>query len=160
MTLGADRNEKNQLGVTLDHPEVTSVGRYLRALKLDELPQLWCVVRGQMEFVGPRPIARSLVDLLSAEIPGFEQRFRAKPGLTSVGQISIVENHTEAHLIEDWQRRFQAEMHHMEHRSARYDLVVITLTVVYLLRRLVRQIVPLTTPVRAEGTPPQAPSIP
>jgi lipopolysaccharide/colanic/teichoic acid biosynthesis glycosyltransferase len=135
MTVGADRNRANGLGVTRENPDVTSAGRWLRASKLDELPQLWNVVRGEMDFVGPRPIADSLVELLSREIPGFEARFRAKPGLTSVGQISIVENRVGHEVVDDWRRRHEAELHHLAHRSAAYDLVVIFLTVAYLVRR-------------------------
>jgi lipopolysaccharide/colanic/teichoic acid biosynthesis glycosyltransferase len=135
MTVGADRDQSNGLGVTRNHPDVTSVGRWLRALKLDEIPQLWNVVRGEMEFVGPRPIADSLSELLSREIPSFGQRYLAKPGLTSVGQISIVENRTGGALLDDWRRRHESEIHHLEHRSVGYDLVVIVLTVIYVLRR-------------------------
>jgi lipopolysaccharide/colanic/teichoic acid biosynthesis glycosyltransferase len=140
MTVGADRNRANGLGVTREHPDVTSTGRWLRALKLDELPQLWNVVRGDMELVGPRPIADSLVELLSREIPGFDKRFRAKPGLTSVGQISIVENRLGHEIVDDWRRRHEAELHHLDHRSAAYDLVVIALTLAYLTRRMWREL--------------------
>jgi lipopolysaccharide/colanic/teichoic acid biosynthesis glycosyltransferase len=140
MTVGAERNRRNEMGVTREHPDVTREGRWLRALKIDELPQLWNVVRGEMEFVGPRPIAGSLADLLSREVPGFERRFEAKPGLTSVGQISIVDNRSGAAVVSDWKRRHEAELHHLEHRSAAYDLLVIGLTVVFLVRRVLGEV--------------------
>ena len=139
MTVGADRDSNNGLGVTREHPDVTGVGRRLRALKLDEIPQLWNIVRGDMEFVGPRPIAESLVELLTKEIVGFEDRFRAKPGLTSVGQVSIVENGIGARLVADWQLRHEAEIHHLTYRSAGYDIVVVALTVAYLIRGIGRE---------------------
>jgi putative colanic acid biosynthesis UDP-glucose lipid carrier transferase len=140
MTVGADRKRTNGLGVTREHPDVTAVGRWLRALKLDEIPQLWNVVRGEMELVGPRPIAEALVDLLAEEIPDFEHRFRAKPGLTSVGQILIVENEVGSELVADWRRRHEADIHLLGNRSAAYDLVVIGLTAAYLVRGLAREI--------------------
>jgi lipopolysaccharide/colanic/teichoic acid biosynthesis glycosyltransferase len=92
MRRGSDKVAKYEQGVTLDDPNVTRIGRILRDTKLDELPQLWNVVRGEMEFVGPRPIAPGLNRLLAAEIPGFNHRYLVKPGLTNVSQVSVLEN--------------------------------------------------------------------
>src|SRR5262249_19114511 len=71
-------------------PRVTRVGRVLRRLRLDELPQLWCVLRGQMSLVGPRPERPELINNLALAIPLFEERMRGvKPGITGLAQINL-----------------------------------------------------------------------
>ncbi len=71
-------------------PRVTRVGRFLRATRLDELPQLWNVLRGDMSLVGPRPERPELLETLAAAIPFFEERMRAvRPGLTGMAQVSL-----------------------------------------------------------------------
>jgi len=71
-------------------PRVTRVGRFLRVTRLDELPQLWCVLRGQMSLVGPRPERPRLLRDFAFAIPFFEERMRGvKPGLTGFAQINL-----------------------------------------------------------------------
>lgn len=75
---------------TKGDPRITRVGRVLRATRLDELPQLWNVLRGDMSLVGPRPERPELLRTLAAAIPFFEERTRGiKPGLTGLAQISL-----------------------------------------------------------------------
>lgn len=140
MVQGADRNAALARATAADAPEITRVGRVLRDLKLDELPQLWSVVRGEMALVGPRPIAPSLQALLEAEIPGFERRLEVRPGLTSLAQVCIYENEDIEHLIADWSLRFEAERHYLQHRSVAYDLVIVALTIGYLARKVLRRL--------------------
>ncbi len=66
---------------------VTSIGGFMRKIRLDELPQLWNVIRGDMSLVGPRPERPVFIEKLSAEIPDYLQRLGLKPGLTGVAQI-------------------------------------------------------------------------
>ena len=68
-------------------PRVTPVGRFLRLTRLDELPQLWNVLRGDMSLVGPRPERPEFIETLSQHIPGYLQRLGLKPGLTGLAQI-------------------------------------------------------------------------
>ena len=149
MTVGADQNPMLARSVTSDSPEVTRVGRYLRDLKLDELPQLWNVLRGDMVFVGPRPIAPALQEFLEGQIPGFNARLSVHPGLTSLGQICIEENESVDRVVEDWSVRFEAERHYLSHRSVTYDLVIIGMTVAYCFRKLFRRLpLPGVIPVK------------
>jgi lipopolysaccharide/colanic/teichoic acid biosynthesis glycosyltransferase len=140
MRAGSEKVAKFERGVGLDDPAITRIGRILRDCKIDELPQLWNVVRGDMEFVGPRPIAPGLHDMLVEHIPRFNTRYLVKPGLTNVGQVSVVENRLGDDAIEDWRRRFEGEEHYIKHKSVSYDLIIITMTVVYMLRKGLRQL--------------------
>jgi len=67
--------------------EYTKVGRWLKATQLDELPQLWNVLRGDMSFVGPRPIRPRFFEELARELPGYWQRLVVRPGLTGFAQV-------------------------------------------------------------------------
>lgn len=132
---GADRDRSLALGVTRNCAQVTRIGKLLRETKLDELPQLWNVVRGEMAFVGPRPIAFELHERLSRSIPAFASRLDQRPGLTSLSQVTILENGHGDAIESDWARRFEADRHRASHAGMRYDLVIIALTVLYLARR-------------------------
>jgi sugar transferase (PEP-CTERM system associated) len=72
----------------IDDPRITPIGRWLRRLRLDELPQLWNVVKGEMSIVGPRPERPEFVELLSQRIPYYRQRLAVKPGITGWAQIN------------------------------------------------------------------------
>lgn len=85
MRIDAERNGP-QFAVKGD-PRVTSIGRFMRKTRLDELPQLWNVLRGEMSFVGPRPERPEFIDKLTAEIPNYINRLGLKPGLTGLAQV-------------------------------------------------------------------------
>ncbi len=140
MRSGSDKVAKYEKGVTIDDPNVTRIGRFLRDMKIDELPQLLNVVRGEMEFVGPRPIAPGLNRMLCAEIPGFNHRYLVKPGLTNVSQVSVLENALGDKTLADWKLRFEGEQHYIRNKSVSYDLILIALTSVFVLRKALRRI--------------------
>lgn len=136
MKPGADKNKTLGLGVTSSSPEVTWIGKYLRKLKFDEFPQLWNIVCGEMEFVGPRPIAPILYEKISAESPDFKsRRLSVRPGLTNLGQVSIEDNETGDTLMLDWEFRNETEYHYLEHKSISYDIILMGHTFLFLLHK-------------------------
>jgi lipopolysaccharide/colanic/teichoic acid biosynthesis glycosyltransferase len=87
---GAEERLGPYLGTELaerTRAETTGVGRRLRAMQLDELPQLWNVLRGEMSLVGPRPIRPRFFEQLAAELPAYWQRLVVRPGLTGFAQV-------------------------------------------------------------------------
>jgi lipopolysaccharide/colanic/teichoic acid biosynthesis glycosyltransferase len=138
MRAGSDRVKTFERGVSLHDPAVTRIGRFLRDTKLDELPQLWNVVRGDMEFVGPRPIAPGLDQLLSEKIPGFNNRYLVKPGLTNIAQLCVLDNALGERAIEDWRTRFEGEEHYIRNKSVSYDLILMAMTVLFVLMKSMR----------------------
>jgi lipopolysaccharide/colanic/teichoic acid biosynthesis glycosyltransferase len=90
-TMRADAGRARRADIAEEgDPRITRVGRILRRSRLDELPQLWSVLRGHMSLIGPRPEQPQLVAHLSCAIPFFEERMRGvKPGITGLAQVSL-----------------------------------------------------------------------
>jgi lipopolysaccharide/colanic/teichoic acid biosynthesis glycosyltransferase len=135
-TMATDAERATALGTRGDGKYVTRLGRILRKLKLDEMPQLWNVVRGEMTIVGPRPIPVALYEELCRSIPEFPLRNEVPPGLTNLSQISLADNKLGPELIADWRIRFDGELHYIRHKNAWYDVAIVLMTTLFVLRRL------------------------
>lgn len=86
-TMRTDAEKNGAQFATKGDPRVTSIGRFLRKTRLDELPQLWNVLKGEMTLVGPRPERPEFMEELSGEIPNYLDRLGLKPGLTGPAQV-------------------------------------------------------------------------
>jgi lipopolysaccharide/colanic/teichoic acid biosynthesis glycosyltransferase len=111
--------------------ELTGVGRLLRPTHLDEIPQLWNVLRGDMSIVGPRPIRPTFYVELCERIPGYWQRLVIKPGVTGFAQVRITRE-------ESWADKLAHDMEYIADRSVRLYLRVIGATLLRVIRRVVR----------------------
>lgn len=105
-------------------PRATVVGRLLRRLRLDELPQLWNILKGDMSVVGPRPERPEFAGPLSAMIPFYDERHLIKPGLTGWAQI----NYPYGSSIADARRKLQLDLYYIKHTSLELDLVILLRT--------------------------------
>ena len=110
---------------TRSDPRVTPVGRVLRRSRLDELPQLWNVLRGDMSFVGPRPERPEFIDGLRKEIPFYNQRHVVRPGLTGWAQI----RHEYGASVDDALQKLQFDLFYIKHMSIAFDLFIVLETV-------------------------------
>ena len=106
-------------------PRVTLVGRVLRRTRLDELPQLINVIRGQMNIVGPRPERPTLFADLRADIPLYRMRQRVKPGITGWAQI----NQCYDACVDDVRRKVQYDLEYLRRQSLMEDLRIMSMTV-------------------------------
>jgi sugar transferase (PEP-CTERM system associated) len=105
-------------------PRITRVGRFIRKGRLDELPQLVNVLKGDMSFVGPRPERPEFVEKLSKAVPYYEERHRVKPGLTGWAQVCYTYGDTVADSIE----KLQYDLYYVKNYSVLLDLLILLQT--------------------------------
>src|SRR3989344_447687 len=103
-----------------DDPRVTNLGRFLRHTHLDEFPQLWNILRGEMSFIGPRPERPEFVEKLRQEIPFYSLRHLVKPGITGWAQI----NYRYGASVEDARRKLSYDLFYVKHRSLFLDVQI------------------------------------
>jgi sugar transferase (PEP-CTERM system associated) len=103
-----------------DDPRITRTGRFLRASRLDEVPQLWCVLKGDMHFVGPRPERPEFVEWLSKEIPYYGVRHVVRPGITGWAQVQYKYGNTR----EDAREKLQYDLFYIKNASFGLDLLI------------------------------------
>jgi sugar transferase (PEP-CTERM system associated) len=108
-----------------DDDRVTRVGRFIRLTRLDELPQLWNVLRGEMSFVGPRPERPYFVEQLTAVIPYYAERHAVKPGVTGWAQVK----YRYGSSIEDAMEKLRYDLYYIKHLSILFDFTIVIDTV-------------------------------
>lgn len=129
-TLVPDADERLAAGAD-DEAIVTRVGAALRKLHLNELPQLWQAVKGDISLVGPRPELPETVDALSGLVPHYDRRALVKPGLTGWAQVRC--GYAGSHYGTAWKHCY--DLYYIKHRSARFDLVILLQTLHALVER-------------------------
>lgn len=111
-----------------DDSRMTRIGRYLRKARIDEVPQLINVMKGEMSLVGPRPERPYFVDMLKKEIPYYTRRLKVRPGITGWAQIK----HDYDRTMDDVRKKLQYDFFYLESMSLRMDLKII-LTTIYII---------------------------
>ena len=110
---------------TENDPRITPIGRILRKSRIDEIPQLWNVLKGEMSVVGPRPERQYFIDMLSKEIPWYVKRLKMKPGITGWAQVK----HKYDETIEDVKIKVMYDLYYFENMSILLDLKIIFRTI-------------------------------
>jgi sugar transferase (PEP-CTERM system associated) len=124
-TMRQDAEAQGAVWAIKDDPRVTKIGRFMRSTRLDEIPQLWNVLRGDMAFVGPRPERPEFVQWLSREIPYYDLRHMIRPGITGWAQVRY---HYGASL-EETKHKLEYDLYYVKHQSIGLDLLIMFETI-------------------------------
>ncbi|ATY33622.1 TIGR03013 family XrtA/PEP-CTERM system glycosyltransferase [Sphingomonas psychrotolerans] len=108
-----------------DDPRITRIGRIIRKLRIDELPQCWSVLKGEMSFVGPRPERPQFVEDLEQKLPYYAERHMVKPGITGWAQI----NYPYGASIEDSRQKLEYDLFYAKNYSPFLDLLILLQTI-------------------------------
>jgi sugar transferase (PEP-CTERM system associated) len=124
-TMRKDAEKQGAVWAAKDDPRVTKIGRFMRNTRLDEIPQLWNVLRGDMAFVGPRPERPEFVQWLSQEIPFYDLRHMIRPGITGWAQV----RYQYGASLEETKRKLEYDLYYVKHQSIGLDLLVMFETI-------------------------------
>jgi sugar transferase (PEP-CTERM system associated) len=130
-TMFTDAEAKGAKWATKDDPRVTRIGGFLRKTRIDEIPQLWNVLRGEMSFVGPRPERPEFTSWLAQEIPFYSLRHMARPGLTGWAQVRYGYGATLAESRE----KLAYDLYYLKHKSMGLDFLIMFETIKTIVRR-------------------------
>ena len=108
-----------------DDPRITRIGRFIRKVRIDELPQCWSVLKGEMSFVGPRPERPQFVEDLEQQLPYYAERHMVKPGITGWAQI----NYPYGASIEDSRQKLEYDLYYAKNYSPFLDLLILLQTI-------------------------------
>ncbi len=120
-TMRPDAEKGKSVWASVDDPRITAVGRFLRKSRLDELPQLYNILIGQMSVIGPRPERPDIVKSLCDQLPYYAERHLVKPGLTGWAQISYGYGST----VQDAKRKLQFDLFYLKHMSFELDMMIL-----------------------------------
>jgi len=124
-TMRTDAEKGGPQWATKNDPRITRIGRFLRKTRIDEIPQLLCVLQGDMSMVGPRPERQHFVEKLREQIPFYMFRLKMKPGLTGWAQV----RHSYDTSIEDVQKKLKYDLYYFENMSLLLDVQILIRTV-------------------------------
>jgi len=110
-------------------PRITRVGRFIRMVRIDELPQVWVVLKGKMSFVGPRPERQQFVTALTTQLPFYAERHMVKPGITGWAQI----NYPYGASLEDARNKLEYDLYYAKNYTPFLDILILLQTVRVLL---------------------------
>jgi sugar transferase (PEP-CTERM system associated) len=130
-TMRQDAEAQGAVWASKDDPRVTSIGRFLRMTRLDEIPQFWNVLRGDMAFVGPRPERPEFVQWLSQEIPFYDLRHMIRPGITGWAQV----RYQYGASLDETKRKLEYDLYYVKHQSIGLDLLIMFETIKTILLR-------------------------
>jgi exopolysaccharide biosynthesis polyprenyl glycosylphosphotransferase len=148
-TMRADaEQETGPVWAADDDPRITRVGKWLRKFRIDEIPQLLNVFRGEMSLVGPRPEREVFIKKLTEKIPFYSERLLVQPGITGWAQVM----HPYTASMEEARRKLQFDLYYIKHMSFSLDLYILAKTVKTVLFGRERS---AARPAAAPATPPQ-----
>ena len=130
MRVDAEADGKARWATSNDN-RITPLGRFLRRSRLDELPQIWNVLTGQMSLVGPRPERPEFVDQLTTSVPYYAERHHVKPGLTGWAQLCYPYGASEKDALE----KLKFDLYYIKNHSLLFDLAIILQTIEVVLWR-------------------------
>ena len=130
-SMRTDAEQGTPIWATDKDDRVTRVGRFIRLTRLDELPQFWNVLRGEMSFVGPRPERPFFVQQLEAVVPFYAARHAVKPGVTGWAQVK----YRYGASVEDALEKLRYDLYYIKHRSLVFDLTILLDTVKVIIAR-------------------------
>lgn len=130
-TMRQDAEAQGAVWAAKNDPRVTPLGRFMRKTRLDEIPQLWNVLRGEMAFVGPRPERPEFVEWLTREIPYYDLRHIVRPGITGWAQV----RYQYGASLEETKQKLEYDLYYIKHLSLGLDLLIMFETIKTILLR-------------------------
>jgi sugar transferase (PEP-CTERM system associated) len=130
-TMRTDAEAMGAQWASKNDPRITKVGKFMRKTRLDEIPQLWNVLRGDMGFVGPRPERPEFVPWLAEQLPFYNLRHMIRPGLTGWAQVRYGYGAT----LEEAQEKLEYDLYYLKHASLGLDLLIMFETIKIILHR-------------------------
>ena len=130
-TMRQDAETHGAVWAAKNDPRITALGHFMRKIRLDEIPQLWNVLRGEMAFVGPRPERPEFGQWFSKEIPYYDLRHMIRPGITGWAQV----RYQYGASLEQAKEKLEYDLYYVKHRSLGIDLLIMFYTIKTILLR-------------------------